>query len=128
MSEETGPGSQTFDSSSETIEVRSSQETEMEPAFGETPDTELTLRSVDERIRQATDPMLKRVEELCALLASRTGMESAGNSEASGSRRDREFSSHSRNRYDTTRKTFWTDVSTFFPHFRAAVVDFRFYF
>ena len=72
----------------------------MEPAFSKTPDTELTLRSVDERIKQATDPILKRVEELCALPASRAKMESAGNSEASGSRRDRELSSPSRNRYD----------------------------
>ena len=72
----------------------------MEPALSKTPDTELTLRSVGERIKQATDPILKRVEELCALLASRCEMESAGNSEASGSRRDREFSSPSRNRYN----------------------------
>ena len=101
MSEETETGTQTFDSSSETIELRSRQETEMEPALGETPDVELTLRSVDGRIKQTSDPILKRVEELCALLASRTEMESTGNSEASGSRRDHESSSPSRNRHDT---------------------------
>ena len=98
--EETETGTQTFDSFSETIELRSRQETEMEPTLGETPDVELTLRSVDERIKQATDPILRRVEELCALLASRAEMDSAGNSEASGSRRDREFSSPSCNRCD----------------------------
>ena len=102
MSEETETGTQTFDRSSETIELRSSQETGMESAFGETPDTELALRPVDERIKQATDPILKNVEELCALLASWTEMKSAGNSEASGSRRDRDFSSPSRNRYDSS--------------------------
>ena len=101
MSDETETGTQTFDSSSETIELRSSQETEMEPAFRQTPDTELTLRSVDEIIKQVTDPILKRVEELCAVLVGRTEMESAGNSEVSSSRRDRELSSPSRNRYDT---------------------------
>ena len=74
---------------------------EMEPALSETPDTELTLRSVDERIKQATYPILKRVEELCAFLASRTEMESAGNGKASASRRDRELCSPSRNRYDS---------------------------
>ena len=100
MSEVTETGTQTFDSSSETIELRSRQETEMEPTLGETPDVELTLRSVDERIKQTTDPILRRVEELCALLASRTEMESAGNSEASSSSRNCEFSSPSRNRYD----------------------------
>ena len=99
MSEETVTGTQTFDSSSEAIEFRSSQETGMEPAFGKTPDTELTLRSVTEKIKQATDRILKRAE--CALLASRTEIESAGNCEASGSRRHREFSSPSRNRCDT---------------------------
>ena len=72
----------------------------MEPALGKTPDTELTLRSVGERIKQATDPILKRVEELRALLASRREMESDGNSEAPGSRRDHELSSPSRNRYN----------------------------
>ena len=76
----------------------------MEPAFDETPADELTLMSVDERIKQATDSILRRVEELCALLRSRTEMESAGNSEASVSRRNRESSSTSRNRNDSKKK------------------------
>ena len=101
MSEETDTGTQTFDSSSESIELRLSQETEIEPAVDKTPADELTLRSVDERIDQATHPILRRVEELCALLASRTEMDSASNSKASGSRRTRESSSPTRNRYDS---------------------------
>ena len=72
----------------------------MEPALDETPDVELILRSVDEKIKQTTDPILRQVEKMCALLASRTEMESTGNSEASGSRRDGESSSPSRNRHD----------------------------
>ena len=104
MSEETVAGTQSFDSSSETIELRSRQETEMELTLGETPHVELTLRSVDERIKEATDPILQRVEELCALLASRTEMESAGNSKAPGSGRDRDFSSPLRNWYDRDRE------------------------
>ena len=100
MSEETETGTQTFDSFSEFIQRRLWQETEMEPAEDETPVDELTLRSVDKRIKQATDPILRRVEELCALIASRTEMESSGNSAASGLRRNRESSSPSRNRYD----------------------------
>ena len=35
----------------------------------ETSVLELTLRSVGERIKHATDPILRRMEELCALLA-----------------------------------------------------------
>ena len=75
MSKETENGIQTLDNSSEAIDLRLSQGTEMEPTLGETPTDELTLRSVDERIKQATDPILRRVEELCVLLAGRTDME-----------------------------------------------------
>ena len=62
MSEETETGTQTFDGSSETIELRLRQETEMDPALDKTPAEDLTLRSVDKRIKQATDPILTRVE------------------------------------------------------------------
>ena len=72
----------------------------MDTLVTETSADELTLRSVDERIKQATDPILRRVEELCALLVGGTEMESAGNSEASGSRCNHEFISPSRNRHD----------------------------
>ena len=86
MSEETETGTQTLQSSFETIELRLRQETESETTSDETPTDGLTLSSVDERIKQATDPILKRVEELCVLLASRTEVEYDGSSEASGSR------------------------------------------
>ena len=75
MSEETETGTQTFDFSSETIELRLRQETEKEPSLDETPADELTLRLVDERIKQASDPILRRLEDLRALIASRTEME-----------------------------------------------------
>ena len=101
MNEETEAGTQTFDSLSESIELRFRQESEMEPAVNETPAAGLTLKSLEEKIKQATDLILRRVEELCVLLASRREMESAGNSEASGSRSNRESSSPSNNRYDT---------------------------
>ena len=94
-------GTQTIDSSSETIQLRFRQEPRIDTPAIETSADELTLRSVDERIKQATDPILRQVEELCALLADRTEMESAGNSEASGSRRNHESISLSRDRHDT---------------------------
>ena len=62
--------------------------------------SEITLRSVDERIKQATDPILRRLEDFYALLADRIEMESAGNKEASSSRRDNAPTSPSRNRHD----------------------------
>ena len=99
MSEETETGKQTLDSSSKIIQLRLRQEKEMGPTSDETSTYELTLRSVDEGIKQATDPILRRVDELCALLASRNETESAGNSGASGSRSNRDSSSPSRNRY-----------------------------
>ena len=87
MSEETEIGTQILESSSETIEFRFRQEPQMDtPADGTFAD-ELTLRSVDERIKQATDPIVRRVEEICTLLASRTEVESTSNSEASCSKR-----------------------------------------
>ena len=85
MSEEIESSTRTLDSSSETIDLRLKQETEKEPTSDETSTDELTLRSVDKRTKQATVPMIRRVEELCALLASWTEMESTGNSEAFGS-------------------------------------------
>ena len=100
MSEETEIGTQTLDSSSETIKLRFRQEAELDTPANETFAYELTLRSVDERIKQATDPILRRVQELCVLLASCTEVEPAGNSEASGSMSNRESISSSRNRYD----------------------------
>ena len=101
MSEETEIGTQILGSSfSETMELKFRQEPEMETPATETSSYELILRSVDQRIKQATDPFLRRIKDLYALLAGRTEMESAENSEASGSKRNREFVSPSRNRYD----------------------------
>ena len=100
MSEEIEMGTQTIDSSSQFVELGLGQETEMGPTVDETPADEFTFKSVGEKIKPATDPILRKIEEPFSLLASRTEMESAGKSEASGSRRNREYSSPSRNRYD----------------------------
>ena len=54
MSEDAEIGTQTLDSSSETIELRFRQDTEMDTPVNETFSDELTLRSVHERIEQAT--------------------------------------------------------------------------
>ena len=72
----------------------------MDPQRIEISADELTLRSVDERIKQTTDPILRRVEGLCYLLADRTELYSAGNSEASGSRCKNTPTSPSRTRHD----------------------------
>ena len=63
--------------------------------------SELTLRSTDERVKQTTDPIVRQVEQLCALLVSRTELESTGNSETSGSKRHNTSASPSHNRLDT---------------------------
>ena len=100
MSEKSGARRLTFDGSSESIELGLRQESEMERTVDETHADEPNLMSVDEKIKQATDAILRRVEELFALLASCTEMEPAGNNEASSLRRNRESSSSSSNRYD----------------------------
>ena len=100
MSEESEIGIHTLDSSSETNELRFRHDLEMDKPGTETSLDEMSLRTLDERIRQATDPILIRVQELYALLACRTEMESVEKSEASSSRRNHESVSPSRNRYD----------------------------
>ena len=97
MSEETEIGTQTLDSSSDTIELKFGKEREVDTPVNEISANELTLRSVNERIKQATDPIFRRVEILCASLVSRTEIESAGNSKISPSR----------NRYDKCYLIFW---------------------
>ena len=73
----------------------------MDTLLNESSADELTLRLVDERIKKATDLILRRVGDLCALLAGRTAMEFAGNSKAPISRLNYESISPSRNRHDT---------------------------
>ena len=101
MSEETEIGTQTLNSSSETFELRFRQEPEMDTHATEASTDELTLRLVDEWNKQAPEPILRRIEDLCALLAGRPEMESAGNSEASVLRRNHESISPSGNPHDT---------------------------
>ena len=75
MSNETEAGTQALYSSSDTIDLRLKQETEIDPQGIDSSTDDSTLRLVDERIKQETDPVLRRVEELCALLAVWTGLD-----------------------------------------------------
>ena len=59
MANETKASTQTLDSSSETIELRQKQEPEKDPQGIETSTDELTLTSVDELVKQVTDPILR---------------------------------------------------------------------
>ena len=76
ISNETKTGTQTLDSFSDTIDLRTRQEPETDSQEIDSYASELTLRSVDERIKQANDPVLRRVAELCALLTIRSDLES----------------------------------------------------
>ena len=75
MIEETEIGSQTLDSSSEAIELAFRQEPKLETPGNETSGDELTLRSVDDRIKRATSPIIRGVDEIYFLLAGLTDME-----------------------------------------------------
>ena len=86
MSQELEIGTKTLNSPSKTIDLRFRQEPEMGTPMIETSANEFTLSSVDEQIKQATDPILGRKEEFCVLLPCWTEMESTENSEKSGSR------------------------------------------
>ena len=67
MRYQTEIGTQILGSSSERIQLILRRELVMKTTVNEEP----TLKSVDESIKQATDPIRKRVEKFCALLASR---------------------------------------------------------
>ena len=101
MSNENEAGTQTLDSNSDTIDLRLRQEPEINCQKNESSISELTLRLVDERIKQATDPILRPVGEICTPLVSRTELESSGNSETSSSRRDNTSASPSGNQHDS---------------------------
>ena len=107
MSIETGVGSQTIDSSSDRIDLRLKKEREIDAQENEPSASELTPRLVDERIKQAIDPIFRRIEDFCALLVVQTELESAGNSDDSGSRRDNAFTGPSRDRHDSHTSRKW---------------------
>ena len=47
------------ESSSQALELKLRQEMDMEPTTDETSNAELTLKTIDKRIKQATDPILR---------------------------------------------------------------------
>ena len=57
MTGETQAGTQTHDSSSDTTELKLRQEPEMDSQENEFSASQITLRSVDERIKQAISPI-----------------------------------------------------------------------
>ena len=59
MNKETEIGTQTHESSSETIELSFRQDPEKDTPTNEPSADELTPTSVDERIKQASDPILR---------------------------------------------------------------------
>ena len=100
MSNETEAATQTLGSSSDTIDLRLRQEPEMDTQGIETSADEIKLRLLPEWVKQTADPILRGVEELCALLAGRTELESAANSEASGWKHGNASANPSRTRQD----------------------------
>ena len=58
MSNETEIGAQALDSSWDTVDLRLRQELDMDSQENESSISEFKLRSVDERINLATDPIL----------------------------------------------------------------------
>ena len=62
--------------------------------------SELTHQSVNARVKLETELILKQVENICALLAERNELDTAGSSEATGSRCEEASASSADNRYD----------------------------
>ena len=79
---------QTLDSSSYTIELMHGQEPEMDSVENNFTNSEVTHQSVNERTYLPTELTFRQVEKLCGLLASRIELETTGNSETTGWRRE----------------------------------------
>ena len=62
---------QTLDNSSDTVELRREQEPEMDSVQNEFSIKGATHRSMNEQMKLATKPILRQVENLCVVLASR---------------------------------------------------------
>ena len=101
LSEEMEIVTQTLNSSSKTNELRFRQEPEPDTPVFQRATHGLNLRSVNERKEQPTDRILRRREDLCALLACRVEGESDENTEESGSRHNQESNSPSCDWYDS---------------------------
>ena len=91
---------QNYDSFSDTTDLGPRQAPEIDSQETEPSASESTLRPVGERIKRAVDEILSLLEDLYALVLGRTELESVGNSEASGLRRDQLSTSSPRNRHD----------------------------
>ena len=67
LSRETVTGTQTHDSSSDPFDLGLRQKPKIDSQENEFSPSEITLRSLDERIKQAIYPILRHVEEICVL-------------------------------------------------------------
>ena len=79
---------QTLDNSSDCIELKHEPVRDMYSQVSEFPAGMGTHQSVNEQFKLATEPILRQVEKLCALLADRTDWNTAGSFEATDSRRE----------------------------------------
>ena len=111
MSNETEAGTQRYNISSDSIEFGLRQETKMDSQENDFSSREITLRSVDDRIKQATDPFLRRVEELCALMKNWTELESSGNRRGTGCKRDITSTSPSSIQHDSNELLAQTQIA-----------------
>ena len=99
MGNETEASNKIHYNSSDTFDLGLRQDLELESLGNEFCTREKSLRSADKRNKEANGSFRRRVHEFCALAASRTELESIGNSEATSSRRDNTSASTSDNRH-----------------------------
>ena len=100
----------------ETTGQRRRQELDVDSLNSDLSTIEVTHNSLSEQIKQATGPIFRRVEELCALIASPNDLENAGNSKATDARRDYTSVSPVHNRYDTSSANFSDTLLILFQH------------
>ena len=101
MINETESSKRTLDSSWDTIELRHGWAENMDSQINDIFAGKLTHQSVKEHIKLATEPILQQVERLCGVLPDRTDFHTAGNREATNSRREELSTSSVDNWFDT---------------------------
>ena len=89
---------QTHDSFTDLIELGHGEEHDMEPQDNEFSTSEETHQLLNAQFKLTIEPILKQIGKLCSLLAEWNELSTAGNSEATGSKREDTSASPADNR------------------------------
>ena len=99
MSKSVENSSPTQDSADESIDINNSQTFEFDHQKSQLATSEVTHQSVSARFKLVVEPTLRQIEKLYALILEKNMLDPAGNSKASGLRRNEVSTCCTDNRY-----------------------------